>query len=221
MNVIGVVQSVVEALRDLIITGELVAGQKLNEISLSAQFNVSRPPLREAFRTLENDLLIVSVPRKGCYVSQTSIEDLRMLFEARIMVESYSVDMLKQKNIKKIPGIVAGLMNEEANPAPWETLNKKEKLKCLNNLAEFHAKLVESTENSILIKFREKLVYNFARYQYKYPYSEESLAKSRYFHDLIRKHIEGGAYETAKLILHDHHRTFVERLEAKMREEEK
>jgi DNA-binding GntR family transcriptional regulator len=77
MSIAGVKDSIDEYLRDQRIVGELAAGQKPNEFQLVGAFNISRPILREAFRALENDRFVVCVPRKGCYVSKISLEDLR------------------------------------------------------------------------------------------------------------------------------------------------
>jgi len=217
MVIIGVMQNIIETIREMIITGELIPGQKLNESALAAQFNISRPPLREAFRILENDFLVVSIPRKGCYVTNISIEDFWKLLEARAMIESYAIDILKQKNAKSVfadPGNEITI--DEEVPSAWETIEKKERLKYLNHLTKFHAILVQSTGNSLLVRFRQTLVYSFARYQYKYPYSVESYNVNREFHRQIKRHIELGAFDTAKAILQDHLRTFGERLERKM-----
>ncbi|UCB51463.1 MAG: GntR family transcriptional regulator [Deltaproteobacteria bacterium] len=43
--------------------------------TLSSNLGISRPPLCEAFRVLENEYLVLSIPRKGCYVTQVSMED--------------------------------------------------------------------------------------------------------------------------------------------------
>lgn len=220
MVIIGVMQTVIESIREMIITGELIPGQKLNESTLAAQFNISRPPLREAFRILENDLLVVSITRKGCYVTKISIEDFRKFHEARAMIESYAIDVLKQNNVRSVfADTGSGIISDEEIPAAWETIDKKERLRCLNLLVEFHANLVQSTGNSLLIHFRQTLVYNLARYQYKYPYSIESYKVSCEFHRQIKRHIELGAFDTAKAILQDHLRTFAERFEQMMKDE--
>ena len=51
----GVKEGVFQYLRVHIFSGDLKSGQKLNEIELASKLNISRAPLREAFRLLEND----------------------------------------------------------------------------------------------------------------------------------------------------------------------
>ena len=61
MQIRGVTEGVIEHLRDQIVTGELNAGQRLNENHLAASIGVSRPPLHEAFRVLQHERLIASI----------------------------------------------------------------------------------------------------------------------------------------------------------------
>ena len=75
MEILSVTESALQFLRRRIIIGELKPGQKLNECSLSEELGISRPPLRETFRILEKDQLVVAIPRKGTYVTELSIRD--------------------------------------------------------------------------------------------------------------------------------------------------
>ena len=64
LEVQSLTKSVLEYIRNRIITGDLVPGQRLNENELASRLKVSRPPIREAFRVLESEHLVVSVLRK-------------------------------------------------------------------------------------------------------------------------------------------------------------
>ena len=55
MEILGVTKSTVPYLKEQIITGELAPGRKLNEIQISSHLGMSRPPLREVFRVLEDE----------------------------------------------------------------------------------------------------------------------------------------------------------------------
>lgn len=102
-------KSVVDYLRSQIVTGELESCQKLNENHIASQLDISRHPIREAFRILENEYLVVSIPRKGSYVSDLSIEVLEELYQAREMIEMCVIDILKVKNIKNLPKAFSSL----------------------------------------------------------------------------------------------------------------
>lgn len=67
---------VANALRDLILEGELAGGEKIREKELTERFGVSRTPLREAMKMLSSEGLIELIPNRGAIISQTSDADL-------------------------------------------------------------------------------------------------------------------------------------------------
>lgn len=82
------------ALRDAIWRGHLKPGDHLNELALSAQLGVSRPPLREAIRTLEGEGLVVSEPRRGSYVKRLSGDDVLEIYAVRCTLEQMAADLV-------------------------------------------------------------------------------------------------------------------------------
>ncbi|MYN12925.1 FCD domain-containing protein [Pusillimonas sp. TS35] len=82
--------TVAERLRDMIIEGTLVAGTRLNERALCNQLQVSRTPLREAFRLLHADGLIDIQPNRGAQVIALSEDDIRESFEVLGALEALS-----------------------------------------------------------------------------------------------------------------------------------
>jgi len=83
MEIKTVTNIATEYLRKQIITGEMAAGQRINETDLASCLDISRPPIREAFRILENEHLVVNIPRKGTNVTKISSEDLQDIYQAR------------------------------------------------------------------------------------------------------------------------------------------
>ena len=75
------------ALRTAIIRGELAEGQTLRQDALAKMFNVSRIPVREAFKRLEAIGLVTSVRYKGVVVSRMSVADIEEIFDFRATVE--------------------------------------------------------------------------------------------------------------------------------------
>lgn len=59
-----------DRIRDLIVQGQLAPGTRLNERLLTAQFGLSRTPLREAFKVLATEGLVDLLPNRGAVVSQ-------------------------------------------------------------------------------------------------------------------------------------------------------
>jgi DNA-binding GntR family transcriptional regulator len=218
MEIIGVTRSAFHYLRAKIITGELPAGQKLNENQLSSLLEISRPPLREAFRLLEHEYLVVNIPRKGTYVTNISREDFRQVYQARKMIECYAIDLLKAKNIRDLPQVAAALtqttdLSLPSNAAP------EEKLSYLMAFANFHIRLVESAGNSRLTHFYQAISSNLARYEFMYVFIPGLTRNSQENHQQIMELIRMGAYDQAKEDLSTHINNFVNLLETKIGEE--
>ncbi len=80
-----------EALRQMVLTGELRPGDRVIENRLTEQLGVSRPPLREAMRVLEQEGLIVQVPRKGAVVAPVTPHDIYEIVSLREEIEQIAV----------------------------------------------------------------------------------------------------------------------------------
>ena len=217
MEILGVTESTVQYLRVHIITGELAPGQKLNELELSSRLDISRPPLREAFRVLENEHLIVSVPRKGCYVTEISTEDCRGIFEAREMIECFSVDLLQAKKIRDLPHVVSTLAVTADLRMPTSS-DPHEKFNYLKAIANFHIKLVESAGNSRLNHFYHSIFSNLARYQDMYIYIPGLMDQSQKDHEQLLDLIARGDHTDAREFLRAHINSFLKFIEKAVNE---
>ena len=86
-------EAAAERLRTLIIEGSLAPGTRLNERELSEQLGVSRTPLREAFRILAGDGLLVQLPNRGAQVVALSAEDVRHAFDVMGALEGLAGEL--------------------------------------------------------------------------------------------------------------------------------
>ncbi len=83
-------QQVYDILKNDILTGKLKSGEKVNENVVAQEFGVSRSPVREAIRMLEQDELVI-MGSAGTIVNPLESDVLRDLYECRIVMESYAV----------------------------------------------------------------------------------------------------------------------------------
>lgn len=70
----------------------LKPGAWLTDASVAAELGVSRTPVREAFRRLESEGLLVSAPRRGWRVHALSIDDIREIFDLKEALETAVVE---------------------------------------------------------------------------------------------------------------------------------
>lgn len=74
---------VAESVEKLILSGEIAPGAKLNEVALAERLRVSRGPLREAFRTLEESGLIHQEKNRGAFVRVIELEEAADIYDVR------------------------------------------------------------------------------------------------------------------------------------------
>lgn len=77
-------------IRDSIRLGLIQPGQNLMEVSLAKTLGISRTPVRDALRRLENERLIESMPRKGYVIPKPTYDDLFETFELSECLESFA-----------------------------------------------------------------------------------------------------------------------------------
>ncbi|HTR88092.1 MAG TPA: GntR family transcriptional regulator [Reyranella sp.] len=90
-------EAAAERLRALIIEGVLAPGARLNERELSEQLGVSRTPLREAFRMLAADGLLVQLPNRGAQVVALSRDDVRHAFDVMASLEGLAGELAVER----------------------------------------------------------------------------------------------------------------------------
>ncbi len=78
---------VVQALREMILSGRIVPGQRLRQEELSRMLGVSATPIREAIRLLEAEGLVVGEPHRGVSVVEISSDELEDIAHIRSMLE--------------------------------------------------------------------------------------------------------------------------------------
>lgn len=206
IELLSLTESIVNYLREKIITGEFKPGQKLNEVVISNSLNISRPPLREAFRILEQEKLVVNISRKGTYLTKITKENLEDVYQTREMIECFAIDLLKAKNTKDFSKIEHAI-------ARTVEINSKNKIDSLKIFNEFHIRLVESADNVFLKHFYIAINSNLLRYQFLFfdgiiQYSFED-------HKQIYRYLWEGEFEKAKDLVRTHIRKFLPIFEVK------
>ncbi|KRN47426.1 hypothetical protein IV49_GL001555 [Kandleria vitulina DSM 20405] len=131
-----------ELLRDRILNGDYERGDKLNELSLAKELNISRTPIREALKQLELEGLAESIPNKGVYVKGFSPRDIDDMFEIRIQLESLAIKLA----IERMDDIHFAKIQEVFELMEFYTMKRDQgKLGELNIL--YHEMIYQSTQS--------------------------------------------------------------------------
>jgi len=84
-------QGVTEAIRQVILAGELLPGDQVNQAQIAEQLGVSRGPVREALGQLEEEGLIRNIPYKGTFVTAITADYISELYSIRRVLETFAV----------------------------------------------------------------------------------------------------------------------------------
>ncbi|MGL4307733.1 GntR family transcriptional regulator [Cetobacterium sp. SF1] len=95
-------EQVYDQLKELIITGDIVAGERIVELEYAEKFKISRTPIREAIRMLELEGLVEVSSKGGVIVKKITKEDIREIYKIRIALEGIIIDELINKKEKKL-----------------------------------------------------------------------------------------------------------------------
>jgi DNA-binding GntR family transcriptional regulator len=77
----------VRVVRELVLTGKIAPGERVNEVGLAQRLGISRGPLREAIRHLASEGLLELTPNRGAHVPVADEAGVRALFELRSALE--------------------------------------------------------------------------------------------------------------------------------------
>jgi phosphonate utilization transcriptional regulator len=140
-------------LERMILSGELAPGAKLTELTLAARLGVSRGPLREAFRMLDEAGLVRTEKNRGVFVRAIPIDEAIEIFDLRASMEELVGRRLAEQvtapQLKEIRALVDQM--EQAVRA------KDAQRYHLLNLT-FHDRLVELAGNSKMTAIYRKLI---------------------------------------------------------------
>lgn len=89
----AVVESLADALREAILSGEVAAGTWLRQQHLASQYGISRTPVREALRALQAQGMVKVVPNRGALVSAPTVRDIREGYAVRAQLEGYAAEL--------------------------------------------------------------------------------------------------------------------------------
>jgi DNA-binding GntR family transcriptional regulator len=92
-----VFDEVYHRLRSAIVSGHFAPGARFVERTLTARLQVSRTPIREAIKRLEQEGLVVCYPHRGCFVRSPSYEEARQAYEMRRVAEGMSGELAAQR----------------------------------------------------------------------------------------------------------------------------
>lgn len=132
-------------LRKDILQGRLCQGAKLTEQQICDEYNVSRTPVREAFRQLELEGFIEIIPNRGAFVVGLSPQDIQDMYELRkayeVLAVKWAIERITKEEFEKL---------EEAFEFMEFYTLKNDVEKMLNINMNFHELIYKASHNRML-----------------------------------------------------------------------
>jgi phosphonate utilization transcriptional regulator len=182
-----------------ILVGDYLPGAKLNEAALAERLGVSRGPIREAFRMLDEAGLVRTEKNRGVFVRDIPIAEALEIFDVRAAMDEWVgkklADCIKAEQLKEIKALVAEM--EQAVKAQdahqYHVLNLK-----------FHDRMVEATGNRKLADTYRKLIKELSLFRRQNLADGVLMKKFLAEHKQIVKAIASGDAVAAGQAMFDH-----------------
>ncbi|MFW6238551.1 MAG: GntR family transcriptional regulator [Halanaerobiales bacterium] len=187
---------VYEVLREAILQGRLKPGDKITEVAVAGELNVSRTPVREAIRMLELEEFLVIVPQRGIFVAGIkSVKEIDEIFRVRACLEEMAARIAARK-ISEETMVKLDYYCRQID----KCLQEKDLEKCMEIDNALHKLIYEVADNRWLQKWLETLFEKVTRYR------PESLSREDRFVAALEEHkmileaiISGEANKAGKL----------------------
>jgi DNA-binding GntR family transcriptional regulator len=144
--------AVADRLRQAIHAGEYAPGRRLVERTLSDELGVSHIPVREALTKLEDEGLVVRLPRRGARVAQLSPKSIAEVSSMRVLLEGFVVRRVSERWTPKLERDLLRLADRMVAAA-----EKGDAAAVLDLDHRFHERLWRQCDHSILIEIASHL----------------------------------------------------------------
>jgi len=172
-------------IRRRILSGELSAESPLSEHQLAVELELSRTPVREAFKRLERERMVRSVPNRGTFVAELTARDISEIYQVRGQLEGFAARFAAER------------MSDEAIERIEEEIVLSHKLALEGRLVEIldsdirlHKHIIASTQNSRLITVLATLDDQMYRVRALFPQSSQWLEATLVEHATLVKAIK-------------------------------
>ncbi|HSJ78461.1 MAG TPA: GntR family transcriptional regulator [Erythrobacter sp.] len=167
-------------MRAFLLSGEVKAGEQLTEDQLTQITGVSRTPVREAVRRLEDELLLVRSDTKRMFVADWSRDDIEEMFALRQMLECHAAERAARRlsvaQIDKLEAVNRALKEAIEHPVP-------DVAQFLETNRRFHDAIIDAAHSPRLAQMLGRLVEAPVVLRTARNYSLEDLRQSARDHD--------------------------------------
>ncbi len=191
------------AIRRKIVSLELAPGSTISEASLQDTLGFGRTPIREALLRLSLERLVTIVPRRGMFVTDIGIPDLRRLFEVRLVLEPMAVELAVRRGSpahwQRMEEVIAGIPDVHAPNAYHAVIEMDETC---------HKIIYEAADNPFLQDMLSMLYALSLRLWYYFLAEINSMQSVVLDHQALLESLKAGDAGQAAALMGKHIQTF-------------
>ena len=184
-NSFSLTDEIADVVRERILKGEYEIGEKIKENQIATELKVSRTPIREAFKLLENEGLIDYIPNRGCFAKGFTKQDVDDIYAVREALEELAVRWAVARITE--PELLA--LEEQVDLMEFYT-KKKDKKKVLELNTSFHEIIYASARSrflaQVLSSYKEYIEKTRKSIFYEQSYLEGILSEHRAIFEAIK-----------------------------------
>ncbi len=191
---------VAATVRDRIMQGELRPADRLSEIALCEELEISRTPLREAFKLLEAEGLVTIRPHKGAIVAEISIQEIGEVFDLLAPLEALGVRLAMTRMSAEDKSRIIALHDQMI-----QFYESGDREGCFLTDYEFHNTLIGFAQHDVLQSTHQSLSNRSQRGRYLAPrFDQQKLDVAMAAHRELIVAIKDDEIEKSAQIMHDH-----------------
>ena len=185
-NSFSLTDEIAEKVSERILKGEYEIGEKIKENQIASELKVSRTPIREAFKLLENEGLIDYIPNRGCFAKGFTKQDVDDIYAVREALEELAVRWA----VERITPEEINALEEQVDLMEFYS-KKKDKKKVLELNASFHDVIYAAARSrflaQVLRSYKEYIEKTRKSIFYEQSYLESILREHRAIFEAIRE----------------------------------
>lgn len=186
-------------LRNKIMHNELQAGSRIHYDQLMEELGVSRTPLRDALKELQQDGFIEVKPRSGTFVNIPKLKDIVEIFDLRKALESLALELAWPN----IPESVLHELRAECDQAD-QWINAEQFAPFFEADRRFHRTLISYSKNERLMQMMEKLEMQVTRFRIMMTTNAKRPAQANEQHKQIIAALQNGDVPHARAMMEKH-----------------
>ena len=169
-----------ERIRDAILNGLLPAGSRLDQNQLADDLSVSLVPVREALKKLEGEGFVKIIPRRGAFVTTSSIDDMEDLYFTRCLLEGqaayHAADNLTAADLTKLDQLM-GEMGKALHERNYNYFSQTNH--------DFHFIIYNAANSKYLVNMIANLWELAQRYRFRYVFMNDQSSVIQAEHQAI------------------------------------